>query len=76
MPPPIERNSIQVVVNYLRIAKKSLKQIQTDATNHRETFFQQREDEEEIKENMEHVRYLRMLIFIVTRRKSVNYMEI
>ena len=46
MPPPIERYSIKVVVNYIRIAKKLLKQIQTDATNHREMFLQQRVDEE------------------------------
>ena len=39
-PLPTERNSIKVVVNYLRIAKKSLKQIQTDTTNHYEIFIQ------------------------------------
>ena len=56
-----------MVVNYLRIVKKSLKQIQTDATNHREKFLQQKVDKEEIKGNMEHERYLRMLIFIETQ---------
>ena len=39
-PPHIERHSIKVVVNYFRLAKKSLKQIQTDTTNHREKFLQ------------------------------------
>ena len=51
-PLPIERKLIKVVVNYLRLAKKSMQHIQTDATNHRETFLQQKVDEEEIKGNM------------------------
>ena len=44
-----------------------MKQIQTDATNHREKCLQQRADEEEIKGNMEYARYLMMLIFIETQ---------
>ena len=66
-PPILERHSIKMAVNNLRIAKKFLKQIQTDATNHREKFLQQKVDKEEIKGNMEHERYLRMLIFIETQ---------
>ena len=56
-----------MVVNNLQIAKKSLQQIQTDTTNHREKFLQHKVYEEEIKENMEHARYLRILIFIETQ---------
>ena len=39
-------------------------QIQREAKHHREKCLQQKVDEEEIKGNMEHARYLRMLIFI------------
>ena len=42
VPPSIERHSIKVVVTYLQLAKKSLKQIQIDATNHRDNFLQQK----------------------------------
>ena len=65
--PTIERHDIKVVLQYLRAAKKSLKQIQRDATHHREKYLQQKSDEEEIKGNIEHARYLRMLIFIETQ---------
>ena len=60
MPPPLERKSIKVVINYLRQAKKALIQIQREAKHHREKYLQQKVDEEEIKGNMEHSRYLRM----------------
>ena len=65
--PTIERHDIKVVLQYLRAAKKYLKQIQRDATHHREKYLQQKSDEEEIKENIEYARYLRMLIFIETQ---------
>ena len=65
--PTIERHDIKVVLQYLRTSKKSLKQIQRDATHHREKYLQQKSDEEEIKGNIEHARYLRMLIFIETQ---------
>ena len=42
-PPLIERNSLKVVINYLRIAKKSLTQIQRDASHHRENAFNKKE---------------------------------
>ena len=42
-------------------------QIQREAKHHREKYLQQKADEEEIKGNMEHARYLRMLIFIETQ---------
>ena len=61
-----------MVGNYLRLAKKSLKHIQTDATNHREKSLQQKSDEEEFKGNMEHSRYLRMLIFIETQVETLS----
>lgn len=38
--------------------------------NHRETFLQHKVDEEEIKGNMEHSKYLRMLIFIETQLET------
>ena len=44
-----------------------MKQIQRDATHHREKYLQRKSDEEEIKGNIEHARYLRMLIFIETQ---------
>ena len=44
-----------------------MKQIQRDATHHREKYLQQKVDEEEIKGNIEHATYLIMLIFIVTQ---------
>ena len=44
-----------------------MKQTQTDATNHREKFLQHKADEEKVKGNMEHTRYLKMLIFIETQ---------
>ena len=68
-PPILERHSIKMAVNNLRIAKKFLKQIQTDATNHREKFLQHKVDEKEIKGNMEHTRYIKMLIFIKTQKE-------
>ena len=42
-------------------------QIQREAKHHREKYLQQKADKEEIKGNMEHTRYLRMLIFIETQ---------
>ena len=68
-PPILERHSIKMAVNNLRIAKKFLKQIQTDATNYREKFLQHKVDEKEIKGNMEHTRYIKMLIFIKTQKE-------
>ena len=65
--PTIERHDIKIVIQNLRKAKTSLKQIQRDATHHREKYLQQKSDEEEIKGNIEHARYLRMLIFIETQ---------
>ena len=44
-----------------------MKQIQRNATHHRKKYLQQKSDEEEIKGNIEHARYLRMLIFIETQ---------
>ena len=44
-----------------------MKQIQRDATHHREKYLQQKAEEEEMKGNIEHARYLRMLIFIETQ---------
>ena len=38
--PTIERHDIKVVLQYLRLAKKSLKQIQRDAIHHREKYLQ------------------------------------
>ena len=66
-PPPIERHAITIVLTSLRLAKKSLTTIQRDAIYHREKYLQQKADDEEIKGNIEHARYLRMLIFIETQ---------
>ena len=44
-----------------------MKQIQRDATHHQKKCLQQKVDKEEIKGNIEHARYLRMLIFIETQ---------
>ena len=66
-PPLLERKSIRIVINYFRKAKNSLMQNQREAKHHREKYLQQKADEEEIKGNMEHARYLRMLIFIETQ---------
>ena len=52
VPPLLERQSIKMAVNNLQIAKKSSKQTQIDATNHRDKFLQHKADEEEIKGNM------------------------
>ena len=67
VPPLLERQSIKVAINNVRVAKKSLEQTQINATNHRETFLKHKADEEEIKGNTEHARCLRMLIFIETQ---------
>jgi len=66
-PPLLERKSIRIVINYFRKAKSSLMQNQREAKHHREKYLQQKADEEEIRGNMEHARYLRMLIFIETQ---------
>ena len=63
-PPLLERQLIQIAIIHLRLANKYFKQIQLDAKNHREKFLQHKADEEEIKGNTKHARYIRTLIFI------------